>query len=111
MTNSDIHSNLFFKAKALYIEQLPLHINNLEELLLSIDIVKANEIYSIAHRLKGSSHILGFTNIGDTATELSEYLTSNLLNDNNHDSPIQQHHINSIKSYISQIKTYFEELK
>jgi chemotaxis protein histidine kinase CheA len=97
----------FITAKKLYLEQLPDHLNRLDNLLQSNNETSIKEIFSIIHKLKGVSHLLGFTKIGDIAIEFSDYLTLNILDNQMSLTKIQRE---QISIYIQGLHFSYEEL-
>ncbi|MGB8955300.1 MAG: diguanylate cyclase [Tumebacillaceae bacterium] len=73
---SERSQRLLKRGRELYVHELIKHIGTLERLMTEIgtqfDLDKSQQIYRIAHQMKGSGPIFGFDRVGKAAEELEE---------------------------------------
>ena len=73
---SERNQRLLKRSREMYVHELIKHIATLERLMAEIgtqfDLDKSQQIYRIAHQMKGSGPIFGFGRVGKAAEELEE---------------------------------------
>lgn len=66
-----MNDKLLVKAQTLFLNQFTDHLDNLKK---AIQMSNYNEVKNVIHKLKGTSYMVGFDEIGDVTVAFSDFM-------------------------------------